>query len=160
MAASPEGAEQEIRILNRLDQIAEVASFVEAFGSANGLPEDVVNALNVALDEALCNAISYGFPDGGQHAITVSLGCQDGEASAEVIDDGIPFDPLASSAAPDVGTGLQDRQVGGLGLLFMRHLMDDVAYRREGRFNRLRLRKRIGAAAPRGEDATGAVDDS
>lgn len=160
MAASPDGAEQEIRILNRLDQIAEVAAFVEVFGSANGLPEDIVNALNVALDEVLCNAISYGFPDGRQHAITVRLGCQGGEAWAEVVDDGIPFDPLASSAAPDVGTGLHDRRVGGLGLLFMRHLMDDVAYRREGHFNRLRLRKTIGASTARGEDATGATDDS
>lgn len=160
MAASPDSPEQQIRILNRLDQIAEIAAFVEAFGSANGLPEDVVNALNVALDEALCNAISYGFPDGGQHAITVRLGCQGDEVWAEVVDDGIPFDPLVSSSASDVDTGLHDRKVGGLGLLFMRHLMDDVAYRREGRFNRLRLRKAIGAAASPGEDATGAADDS
>jgi anti-sigma regulatory factor (Ser/Thr protein kinase) len=155
MAASPDGAEREIHIPNRLDQIAEVAGFVEAFGSANGLPENIVNALNVALDEVLCNAISYGFPDGGAHFITISMGCSNGEVWAEVVDDGIPFDPLASSAAPDVGTGLHDRKIGGLGLLFMRHLMDDVAYRREGRFNRLRLRKTTGATTSGGKEAAG-----
>jgi anti-sigma regulatory factor (Ser/Thr protein kinase) len=155
MAASPDGAEREINIPNRLDQIAEVAGFVEAFGSANGLSENIVNALNVALDEVLCNAISYGFPDGGAHSITISMGCSNGEVWAEVVDDGIPFDPLASSAAPDVGTGLHERKIGGLGLLFMRHLMDDVAYRREGRFNRLRLSKTTGATTPGGKEAAG-----
>ena len=39
MAASPDSPEQQIRILNRLDQIAEIAAFVEAFGSANSLPD-------------------------------------------------------------------------------------------------------------------------
>ncbi|WP_137176255.1 ATP-binding protein [Roseomonas sp. AR75] len=158
MAASPDGAEREIRILNRLDQIADVAAFVEAFGNANDLPENLVNALNVALDEALSNAMSYGFPDGGSHVIIVSLGCCGGEVWAEVMDDGIPFDPLASPTAPDLGQALHDRKVGGLGLLFMRHLMDDVSYRREGGFNRLRLRIKVGAAAPRGEGATGASE--
>jgi anti-sigma regulatory factor (Ser/Thr protein kinase) len=158
MAASPDGADEEIRIPNRLDQIIEVAAFVEAFGSSHGLPDDVVNALNLALDEVLCNAISYGFPDAGEHEITISLGCQDGEVWTDVVDDGVPFDPLAASAAPDLQGGLHDRKVGGLGLLFLRHLMDDVSYRREGRFNRLRLRKNIGATAPRAEGPAGASE--
>jgi anti-sigma regulatory factor (Ser/Thr protein kinase) len=159
MATSPDGSGRQIRILNRLDQIAEIAAFVEAFGSACGLPDDVVNALNLVLDEVVCNAISHGFPDGGQHTITVNLGRDGGDVWAEVVDDGMPFDPLAASAAPDAGKGLHDRKVGGLGLLFIRHLMDDIAYRRDGPLNRLRLRKAIGGMPPRGEDATGATDD-
>lgn len=158
MPASPDGADREIQILNRLDRIAEVAAFVEAFGNAKGLPEIIVRALNVALDEAICNAISYAFPEDGTHVITVRLGGSAGEVWAEVVDDGAPFNPLISPAAPSLGTGLHDRQVGGLGLLFMRHLMDDIAYRHDGRFNRLRMRKMVGATAPRGEDATGAAE--
>ena len=57
-------------------------------------------------------------------------------------DDGPAFDPLAAQA-PDTTLGLDERPVGGLGLMLVRRLMDDVAYeRRDGR-NHLRLRRRL-----------------
>ncbi|MGH8701072.1 MAG: ATP-binding protein, partial [Burkholderiales bacterium] len=57
-------------------------------------------------------------------------------------DDGVPFNPLAMPA-PDVSTPLRERRVGGIGIHFVRSLMDGVAYDRAGERNRLVLTKRL-----------------
>jgi serine/threonine-protein kinase RsbW len=64
-----------------------------------------------------------------------------GNVEAIVEDDGKPFDPLAAPA-PDL-TG-KDRKPGGVGLHFVRNLMDEVTYTRRDGTNHLRLMKRLG----------------
>jgi anti-anti-sigma factor len=59
---------------------------------------------------------------------------------------GQAFDPL-QAPLPDLTADLAERQVGGLGIHFIRSLMDAVAYdRRDGR-NRLRMVKRLAGGA-------------
>ena len=71
----------------------------------------------------------------------------DGRLFAELCDDAAPFDPL-TQAQPAVLEGpLDERPIGGLGLHFVRTLMDEVSYRRDGALNRLTLIKYIGAPA-------------
>ncbi|GAB4485238.1 MAG: hypothetical protein OHK0031_09330 [Anaerolineales bacterium] len=50
-----------------------------------------------------------------------------GELTLQLRDRGRPFDP-ASIAEPDVNAPLDDRAIGGLGLFFMRKLMDEVRF--------------------------------
>ena len=50
----------------------------------------------------------------------------------------LPFDPLAAEE-PDVTRPLADRDQGGLGILLVRRVMDEVHYRREGGRNCLRI---------------------
>jgi serine/threonine-protein kinase RsbW len=111
-------------------------------GAKHSVPAGTVNELNIALDEALNNIISYGYPDSGNGQIMVRLSYQPGEISAEVHDDGKPFDPL-QAGAPDLSGTVQTRKMGGVGIHFMRQLMDDVAYARVGNENRLLLKKKI-----------------
>jgi anti-sigma regulatory factor (Ser/Thr protein kinase) len=62
--------------------------------------------------------------------------------TAELVDDGRAFDPL-QVAAPDLAAPLEERAVGGLGVHLMRHLVDDIQYRRDGGRNHLVFTKRI-----------------
>ena len=59
----------------------------------------------------------------------------------EFRDQGPAFDPL-SGPAPDLDAPLEQRPVGGLGLVLVRALVEDARYLREGPFNVLRLVKR------------------
>jgi serine/threonine-protein kinase RsbW len=79
-------------------------------------------------------------PDGG--AVDVAI---------ETEDDGIAFDPTAA-AAVDTEASLEDRQIGGLGLHFMRVMTDRQIYTRVAGRNRLRLERRCPAGGP--ENAT------
>jgi anti-sigma regulatory factor (Ser/Thr protein kinase) len=56
----------------------------------------------------------------------------------EIADTGKPFDVL-SLPEPDITLDIKDRQVGGLGIHFIRTLSDGVSYRRENGRNILRM---------------------
>ncbi|MGH7316347.1 MAG: ATP-binding protein, partial [Candidatus Rokuibacteriota bacterium] len=59
-------------------------------------------------------------------------------------DTGPPHDPFAAVTSPDPGAAVEDRPVGGLGVLLVSAMARQVEYRREGDRNRISLV--IGAA--------------
>jgi serine/threonine-protein kinase RsbW len=132
----------ELRLANDLAALAEVAERVERFGAEQGLPASVVNALNVALDEALSNTIAYGYAARARGEIAVRLRREPHAVLVEIEDDGRAFDPL-NVAPPNLGLPLAERPIGGLGVHLIRNLMDAVSYARVGDRNVLKLAKNI-----------------
>jgi len=55
-------------------------------------------------------------------------------------DRGAPFNPL-DHADPDTNAPLEERKVGGLGLLIVKKTMDTIYYSRENDVNRLEFSK-------------------
>jgi anti-sigma regulatory factor (Ser/Thr protein kinase) len=131
----------EIRLRNQLSEILRLADLVDRFGEAHGLASGVVFKFNLVLDEVLTNIIDYGYDDGAPHDIVVILTLAGAVITAEVIDDGRPYDPTLVPE-PDLTLSVDDRPIGGLGIHFARTMMDRVEYRRDGRLNRLRLSRR------------------
>src|SRR5262245_22671642 len=117
----------EVRIVNLLEDISRVADMVERFGAEHDVPGPVVSDLNIALDEALSNIVFYAYEPGEQGEIVVRLVYQKDEIHVEIEDTGRPFDPL-QAPAPDLDKPLHQRSVGGLGIHFIKSLMDEVAY--------------------------------
>jgi serine/threonine-protein kinase RsbW len=115
---------------NQLTELERVAHEVEAFGEAHGIAAKLIFNVNVALDEILTNVISYGYPEGGEHVITVRLALKAAELVIEVEDDGRPFNPLTVTP-PDLKESPEERPIGGLGLHLVRKMMDRLEYRRE-----------------------------
>jgi serine/threonine-protein kinase RsbW len=134
----------EVRIFNRWDDMPVVTSMLSRFGAAHGLVPPVLHDLHVVLDEALNNIIAYAYGDGARGAITVRLEYRKDEIAMVLEDRGRAFDPL-QTPAPELTPPLRTRKVGGLGVHFMRTLMDDVAYARVGDVNQLRLTKKMTA---------------
>lgn len=138
-----------VEIDNDIAEIARLSSLIDGFAERHRLPEAVVFHLKLAFDELLTNIISYGFHDGRRHKISASMTFEtdmaDGDRlAAEIIDDGIAFDPL-SCAAPDLDQPLEDRAIGGLGIHFIRSVMDDVAYHRSQGRNHFKMIKKVPA---------------
>ena len=135
----------ELRLANDLAGLAGLADRIERFGSEQGLATNVVNALNVALDEAVSNAINHGYDAGMRGEIAVRLRRETDRVEVEVEDDGRPFDPL-QVPPPDLTLPLERRPIGGLGIHLIRNLMDEVSYaRRDGR-NVLKMAKHLAKA--------------
>jgi serine/threonine-protein kinase RsbW len=130
-----------IRIASRLEDIGRLAAAVEAFGAEHQIPDPVVFAFNLALDEVVTNVISYAFTDVQEHPIDIHLQVTDGIMQAEVIDSGQPFNPM-DAPAPDLDAPIEERRIGGLGIHIVREMMDSLEYRREGGRNILVLTKR------------------
>ena len=133
----------ETTIPNTQAGIQRVSRIVDELASAHHLSENVVADIQVALDEVLANIISFGYPEGGVHEIWVRVTLVEHVLTAEIEDDGKPFNPL-EAARPDLSGGLKERRVGGLGIHFVRELMDAVEYARVENRNRLVLRRRTG----------------
>ena len=142
MSSSGSDAKDRLVIGNTIAEMVKVIEFVEKFGAAHGIPQAAINDLNVCLDELLNNTISYGYDDQAPHSIAVDLTLAAGLLTADIKDDGKPFDPRKSTPKPSRGT-IQSRAVGGLGLHFVKTLMDEVRYMRMGRNNVVRLVKRL-----------------
>lgn len=137
-----------LRLKNRLSELERLDGFVGDFGDAHELPAKAVFELKLALDELVTNVISYGYDDSADHEIEVRLSHLGSELTAELEDDGRPFDPL-SVAAPDVGQAIQERPIGGLGIYLARKATDALEYRRLDGRNLLVVRKHVGGL-PRG----------
>jgi serine/threonine-protein kinase RsbW len=133
----------ELRIRNRMEDLPAIVAMVEEFGGRFNVPMAAVNDLNLCLDELICNTISYGYPDDRAGAITVRLGYLPGQLQAEIHDDGAAFNPVEAEP-PDLSGSVQTRKVGGVGIHFVKELMDDIVYQRVGNENRLKLTKNIG----------------
>jgi anti-sigma regulatory factor (Ser/Thr protein kinase) len=97
--------------------------------------------LQLIMEELVVNAISYGFPEGGTHKIQVKLQRCNGRIVAEIVDDGVEFDPH-DAQPPDTSGSMSDRPIGGLGIHLVKAMTDKLEYRREGNLNILRLELR------------------
>ena len=135
-------ARQTLTIRNAITEITRVADFIEAFCLESGAGMDAAFKINLAVEEALVNTISYGFADDETHDITIEIGADTTLVEVRIIDDGCPFNPLAQEL-PNVEAPEDERSVGGLGVFLMRTTMDDVHYERRDGKNRLTLKKNV-----------------
>lgn len=132
----------ETTIVNRRAEFARVTGLVDQLGAEHRLPQEAIADMCVALDEILTNITDYAYTDDAEYEIHIRFEVLDNVLEAIIEDGGPPFNPLAIPA-PDVSTPLHERRVGGVGMHFVRSLMDEVAYERVGDRNRLVLRKRL-----------------
>jgi anti-sigma regulatory factor (Ser/Thr protein kinase) len=131
-----------LTLKNDLAEISRLAEELEAFCERNGVSTDTVMALNLALEEAVTNVIDYGYDDGGEHEFQVELAVADGSVTATISDDAREYNPLLRED-PDVNAPLEERRIGGLGVLLVKKLMDTVTYARTDGRNVLTMRKRV-----------------
>jgi anti-sigma regulatory factor (Ser/Thr protein kinase) len=136
---SPDAVKKaQIVIANSIAEMAKVADLVDRFGAEHAIPQPAVDHMNICLDELLNNTISYGYGDDKAHEIAVELSLVDAALLiAEVRDDGAAFDPR-QAAAPAF-----DGSIGGLGIHFVRKLMDRVDYARVGDHNVVTITKKL-----------------
>jgi serine/threonine-protein kinase RsbW len=115
---------------------------LETFGQKTGLSKKFVFEVNLVLDELFTNIISYGFDDGREHVIKVTITPENGGLCLYIEDDGKPFNPVEFEV-PDVSCSIEECKIGGLGIHIIRKLMDDICYERCEDKNILKLKKGI-----------------
>ena len=120
------------------DELLTIANAVEDLARRENWPQDLEFRVNLVLEELGLNIMNHGH-DGGDHDIDIVLTSEDDAVTIEIIDDGQPFDPLKDAPPPDLDSPIDDRRVGGLGVHFVRSVMDDLRYRRERGKNYLTL---------------------
>lgn len=126
---------------NQLTEIERLGQVMAEFAERCQWSPQFLFEVNVSLEELLTNVISYGYDDNQEHEIILRLFFTDGELTAEIEDEGRPFNPL-EAAEPDLSQSIEERSIGGLGIYLVRKFMTDVAYKRHDGKNLLILKKK------------------
>jgi len=130
---------QKMTIPGRYDRIREACDFIVAGAEAAGFTADEVFRIQLACDEACTNIIEHAYGEEGVGDIEVSWQTKKGAFIIELRDNGRPFvpDTIPTPVAPNSSDEAVDLKVGGLGLHFMRTLMDEVEFTFDNQGNRL-----------------------
>ena len=139
---TPDTSERHLLIHNDIQQIPQLADFVETIAEEKHLDHSLTLSLNLALEEAVTNVIMYAYPEGTDGLVDIEAIIREHSLSFVISDSGQPFDPTAQPDA-DVSQSIENRQVGGLGIYLVRSIMDNVSYERNGGKNILSMTKNI-----------------
>jgi sigma-B regulation protein RsbU (phosphoserine phosphatase) len=127
---------------NDIQQIPQLASFVDAVAEEAGIDFSVAMSLNLALEEAVVNVMQYAYPVGTYGTVTIEALFNKEQLKFIISDAGVPFDPTAKEDV-DVNLEVSEREVGGLGIHLIRQIMDEISYEYKDGKNYLTLHKKI-----------------
>lgn len=117
-----------------------VVALFEQFATENGLPVQVAQRFELALDEVLTNVVSYAFPEDAEDpAVSVTMQLDGEWLKVRVQDNGPAFDPLHDAEEPDLSLDADHRPVGGLGIFLAKSFVHRLTYERVDGCNRLTL---------------------
>ena len=136
----------EITLEATVENIERVTDFVNAELEKLDCPQKAKLQLDIAIDELFGNIVRYAYrPEVGPATVRISV-CEDPLAvSVTFIDRGKPYDPL-KNADPDTTMGLDEREIGGLGIFIVKNSMDQISYSYENGQNVLRIKKHLEGA--------------
>jgi anti-sigma regulatory factor (Ser/Thr protein kinase)/anti-anti-sigma regulatory factor len=109
-----------------VEQLASLRDYVgETVHALGGSPDDAF-ACELATDEAAANIFNHAFEE--KHGrIHLKIGRSDSKINIELHYRGRSFDPM-QIPEPELDIPLEERRAGGLGLYFMKQLMDEVVF--------------------------------
>ena len=126
--------------VGRLD---DVIDFINAELESCDVPMKTLMQLSIAVEELFVNIAQYAYhPEVGEAIVEAGV---EGEPPCAVVrfrDRGKPYNPLQQED-PDVTLGVEEREIGGLGVYMVKKSMDAVEYAYEDGQNILTIRKRL-----------------
>jgi serine/threonine-protein kinase RsbW len=140
--------ESTLTVVNARPEFERAAIWLGDFLARAGLPGDLTSRLLVVLDEVLSNVVNHALAGvrEGEREIRLCVRLRPETVELDVVDDGPAFDPVTfDPGAVPSGTTETERRPGGAGLLFVRALMDEIRFTRQGNRNCLTLCKRLAA---------------
>ena len=127
-----------IKLPAKIEHLHGVLNKIIESAKGFGIGGEKTGDIELACEEILVNIINYAY---AEHEGDIEVICKsDGERIflIEILDAGIPFNVLESEA-PDLDASLMDRKIGGLGIFFVKQLIDEINYLRVDNNNVLTL---------------------
>jgi len=115
----------ELRFPSRVEAVDQAAASVSEFLSRAGVGEDALFGIDMAVREAVTNAVSHGNRLDETKFIEVGLRSSPGSFEITVHDQGPGFNP---SVIPDPTLEENILKTSGRGIFFMRNFMDEVEW--------------------------------
>ena len=133
--------QRKIVLPNDVQEVPKLAAFVDEVCEWMGFDPMLTMQLNLAIEEAVVNVMDYAYPPGTKGEVDIEVKADADKLMFTISDNGVAFDPTAK-AEVDTTLSAEERQIGGLGIHLVRHIMDNVEYERKDGRNILRLSKK------------------
>ncbi len=130
------GVKHVLTVPGRYEEIQKICQFVADGAAECGLDETAVFHIELACDEACTNIIEHAYGGEDKGEIHISWQMKDSSFTVTFHDNGRSFNPDAvpepalppTPPDPTSPPDIDNVKVGGLGIHFMRQLMDDVEF--------------------------------
>ena len=130
-----------INLTNNISDLTMLVTKLEQFFQENNT-SSISMPMTLVLEELFTNTITHGASDGREVFIEVNLGIDKNELFITYKDNGIPFNVL-ELPDPDLTASIENREVGGLGVHYVKTLTDSVEYEYVGKQNVLKMKKKL-----------------
>jgi len=111
-----------------LEALNDFREFIVEHCAGNaGVTEEILYDIQLAVDEACTNIIMHGYAGMDPGSVILDLELDPNKIIISLTDFGHAFEP-DSAPIPDVDAPIEERELGGFGLFFIRQSVDDVKY--------------------------------
>ena len=132
--------DEEQTLRNDVLQVPELNAFVKDVVDRLHIDPMIAKNLQLAVEEAVVNVMKYAYPEGTEGYVHIRMRSDGHLLEVVITDAGVFFDPTAKEKA-DINIPIQERQIGGMGILLVREMMDTINYERTDGKNILTLKK-------------------
>jgi len=140
---TPDSDHHAICRVAELNALVELRNFSEQAADHSGLNHEDAFAFKLATEEICANIIQYGYKDREPGLLSLFFDVEGTRARLTIRDDGKYFPP-EQAKIPDIDADWDERDMGGLGIFFVKELMDNVTYNRtEQNINQFILEKEV-----------------
>ena len=130
-----------INLTNNISDLTILVTKLEQFFEENNT-SSISMPMTLILEELYTNTITHGASDGRDVFIEVNLSIDKDELILTYEDNGIPFNVL-KLPDPDLTASIENREVGGLGVHYVKTLTDSVEYEYVEKHNVLKMKKKL-----------------
>ena len=130
-----------INLTKNISDLTILVTKLEQFFQENNTPS-ISMPMTLILEELYTNTITHGASDGRDVFIEINLGIDKDELIMTYKDNGIPFNVL-ELPEPDLNASIENREVGGLGVHYVKALTDSVEYEYVETHTVLKMKKKL-----------------
>ena len=134
--------QETLTLKNDVKEVTRLGEFIQTVTQRLQLESSLAHKIRLAVEEAVVNVIDYAYPKDVTGEIHVKAEADARHLHFIITDHGTAFDPTGTITA-DTTLSVEERPIGGLGILLVRQLMDTINYERIDGQNVLTLTKRI-----------------
>jgi serine/threonine-protein kinase RsbW len=129
----------------QIKYLAQIRSFIDYIGRKYNYTSKDINAMKLAVEEACTNIMRHGYRNIPNGEITIKILIRRLSMAVILIDQGRAFDPRTVNK-PDLFKYVEMGKMGGLGIMMIRKLTDELHYsitNRGNEFCMIKYRERV-----------------
>ena len=115
------------RLRSRISDFDALVQALTAWGMEAGVPRATLGSVVLILDELFANIVAHGYRNAPDGEVEVRACVADGAIQVSLTDQAPAFD-LLRAPEPDTTLSIEERRIGGLGLLFVRRTADSLSW--------------------------------